>query len=199
LLRIINIKPTERIELPPPEGASAVLRGKADAMVYVGDKPAKLFTTFEELRKNPQYAVLVQAVHLVPLTHDSLLQEYVAATLGPDDYAWLSEDIPTIAVKVVLISFDFSSQSNTYYQKRCEELATLGKLIREDFMVRSHSSKSLQRAGHPKWREVDLNQGLGIWKRDTCSQPAEPKPAIETEETFVRTLTEILKGKKPSR
>jgi hypothetical protein len=51
LLRMINIKPTERIELPPPEGASAVLRGEADAMVYVADKPVKLFTTFRELQK----------------------------------------------------------------------------------------------------------------------------------------------------
>jgi TRAP transporter TAXI family solute receptor len=36
LLRMINIKPAERIELPPPEGASAVLGGEADAMVAVG-------------------------------------------------------------------------------------------------------------------------------------------------------------------
>jgi uncharacterized protein len=199
LLRIVNIKPTERLELPPPEGASAVLRGKADAMVYVANKPAKLFATFEELQKNPQYAALVKAVHFVPLTQDSLLQDYVGATIGPDDYTWLSEDIPTMAVKAVLISFDFSSQSNPYYQKRCEQLATLGRVIREDFEARSHSSKSLQRAGHPKWREVDLNQGLGIWKRDTCSQPAEREPAVETEEAFERTLTEILKGKRPSR
>jgi TRAP transporter TAXI family solute receptor len=199
LLRMISIKPTERIELPPPEGASAVLRGKADALVYVGDKPVKLFTTFQELQKNPQFAPLVRAVHFVPLTHPNMLQEYAAATIGPDDYAWVSETIPTVAVKAVLISFDFSSRSNPYYQKRCDQLAKLGVAIREEFTGRSHSSKSLQRAGHPKWREVDLNQDLGIWKRDTCSQPAAPEPATETEEAVVRTLTEILKGKRPPR
>jgi TRAP transporter TAXI family solute receptor len=199
LLRMVNIKPAARIELPPPEGASAVLGGEADAMVYVAGKPVKLFTTFRELQKNPQYAPLVQAVHFVPLTHQSMLQEYIAATIGPDDYPWLSETIPTVAVKAVLISFDFSSRSNPYYQKRCEQLAKLGRVMREDFAERSHSSKSLQRAGHPKWREVDLNQDLGIWKRDTCSQLAIPEPAKEKEEDLVKALTEILKGKRPSR
>jgi uncharacterized protein len=199
LLHLINIKPTERIELPPPEAASAVLTGKADAMVYVGDKPVKLFTTFQELQKNPQFAPLVQAVHFVPLTQQSMLQGYTAATIGPDDYAWLSETIPTVAVKAVLISFDFSSRSNPYYQKRCEQLAKLGKVIRADFAQGSHSSKSLQRAGHPKWREVDLNQDLGIWKRDDCSQPPVREPASETEEAVVKALTEILKGKRPPR
>jgi TRAP transporter TAXI family solute receptor len=199
LLRMIGIKPTERIELPPPEGASAVLRGKADALVYVGDKPVKLFTTFQELQKNQQFAPPVRAVHFVPLTHPSMLQEYAAATIGPDDYPWLSEAIPTVAVKAVLISFDFSSRGNPSYQKRCDQLAKLGAAIREGFTGRSHSSKSLQRSGHPKWREVDLNQDLGIWKRDACSQPAAPEPAIETEDAVVKTLTDILKGKKPSR
>jgi hypothetical protein len=107
--------------------------------------------------------------------------------------------LPTVAVKAVLISFDFSSRSNPYYQKRCEQLATLGRVIREDFAERSHSSKSLQRAGHPKWRDVDLNEDLGIWKRDACSQPAKREPAIETKQDLVKALTEILKGKRPSR
>jgi uncharacterized protein len=199
LLRMINIKPAAHIELPPPEAASAVLTGEADAMVYVAGKPVELFTTFEALQKDPRYAPLVQAVHFVPLTHERMLQEYVAATIGPDDYAWLSETIPTVAVKAVLISFDFSSRSNPHYQQRCEQLATLGRVIREDFTERSHSRESLQRAGHPKWREVDLNQDLGIWKRDACSQPVEREPAMAPKEDLIKVLTEILKGKRPSR
>jgi hypothetical protein len=126
------------------------------------------------------------------LTQDSLLQEYVGATIGPDDYPWLSEDIPTMAVKAVLISFDFSSQSNPYYQKRCEQLAKLGRVVRENFA-------ELQRAGHPKWKEVELGQELELWKRDACSQPVMREPAKEKEEDLVTALTEILKGKKPPR
>jgi TRAP transporter TAXI family solute receptor len=184
LLRMLNIKPAERIELPPPEGASAVLGGEADAMVYVAGKPVKLFTTFRELQNHPQYAPLVKAVHFVPLQHESMLQEYVATTIGPDDYVWLSEAIPTVAVKAVLISFDFSSRSSPYYQQRCEQLAKVGRVVRENFA-------ELQRAGHPKWKEVELDQELKLWKRDACSQPEE--------DDLVTALTEILKGKRPSR
>jgi uncharacterized protein len=190
LLRMNNIKPAERIELPPPEGASAVLGGEADAMVYVAGKPVKLFTSFRELQKNPQYAPLVKAVHFVPLQHESMLQEYVATTIAPDDYEWLSEATPTVAVKAVLISFDFSSRINSYYQKRCEQLAKLGRVVRESFT-------ELQRDGHPKWKEVDLDQELELWKRDACSQLAKPEPVKEKEEDLVKSLTKILKGKRP--
>jgi TRAP transporter TAXI family solute receptor len=115
LLRMINLKPAARMELPPPEGASAVLGGEADAMLYVAGKAVKLFTTFRELQDNPQYAPLVKAVQFVPLENERMLQEYVATTIAPDDYEWLSEATPTVAVKAVLISFDFSSQINSYY------------------------------------------------------------------------------------
>src|SRR5215216_6113803 len=192
LLRMINIRPAERIELLPPEGASAVLGGEADAIVYVAGKPVKLFTTFRELQNHPQYGPLVEAVHFVPLKHESMLQEYVATTIAPDDYEWLSEAIPTVAVKAVLISFDFSGQSTSYSQKRCKQLAKLGRVVRENFA-------ELQRAGHPKWKEVKLDQELELWKRDACSQLAKPEPAKEPEEDLVTVLTEILKGKRPLR
>jgi uncharacterized protein len=192
LLRMLNVTPAKRLELPPPEGASAVLGGEADAMVYVAGKPVKLFRTFQELQNNPQYASLVQAVHFVPLNHQSMLQEYVASTIGPDDYEWLSEAIPTVAVKAVLVSFDFSSRSNPYYQKRCEQLAKFGRVVRENFA-------ELQQAGHPKWKEVDLDQDLGIWKRDTCSQASRREVATEKQEDLVKAITAILKGKAPSR
>jgi uncharacterized protein len=50
LLRMVDVKPAERIELPPPEGVSSVLMGEADAMVYVAGKPVKLFTNIGELQ-----------------------------------------------------------------------------------------------------------------------------------------------------
>jgi uncharacterized protein len=189
LLRMINIKPAARIELLPPEGASAVLGGEADAMVYVAGKPVKLFTTFRELQNNPQYAPLVQAVHFVPLTHERMLQEYVASTIAPDDYEWLSETTPTVAVKAVLISFDFSRRINPYYRQRCEELGKLGGVIRDNFA-------ELQRTGHPKWQEVELDQEIGIWKRDTCSHTVQrPTPAPRQEDDLLKAVTDILKGK----
>jgi hypothetical protein len=54
-----------------------------------------------------------------------------------------------------------------------------------------------QQTGHPKWKEVELDQELELSKRDTCSQSAKPGPVSEKD--LVTALTEILKGKRPSR
>jgi TRAP transporter TAXI family solute receptor len=191
LLRLTNVTPAERIELPPPEGVSAVLKGEADAMFYVAGKPVKLFTTIREVQKEPQYAHLAQDVHFVPLTHAAILREYVASGISPSDYEWLHEAVSTVAVKSVLISFDFSTRINPYYQQRCEELSKLGQAIRANFA-------ELQRTGHPKWREVDLDQEVAFWKRDACSHPMRraPQRTPKKDDDLLKAVTDILKGKR---
>jgi uncharacterized protein len=192
LLLMVNVRPAERLELPPPEAVSAVLQGRADAMFYVAGKPVKLFTTLGELQKEPQYADLAQGIHFVPLTHERMLREYVASTIGPNDYAWVEATVPTVAVKAALVSFDFSAQNTWYYRHRCQQLSILGKVIRANF-------PELQRTGHPKWKEVNLNEELGIWKRDTCSQLTPRGGEIEKEEDLLKALKEGLSGKRHAR
>jgi uncharacterized protein len=194
LLRMVNVKPAELIELPPPEGVSAVLTGQADAMLYVIGKPAKLFTAVLELQKDARFGHLTKNIHFVPLTHPAMLQEYLASTIGPSDYPWLDETISTVAVKAMLISFDFSSRKNAYYQQRCGELRKLGAAIQANFA-------ELQRTGHPKWRDVDLGQEIGIWHRDACSQMANraPQQTLQSADDLLTAIVEILKGKGHSR
>jgi hypothetical protein len=71
--------------------------------------PSKLFTAVLELLKDPRFGHMTKDIHFIRLTHPAMLQEYVASTIGPNDYAWLSEMVSTVAVKAVLISFDFSA------------------------------------------------------------------------------------------
>jgi TRAP transporter TAXI family solute receptor len=192
LLLMVNVRPAERIELSPPEAFIAVLQGRADAMFYVAGKPVKLFTTLGELQKDPEYDRLGQGIHFVPLTHERMLREYVASTIGSDDYAWVETMIPTVAVKAVLVSFDFSAKNTPYYRQRCQQLSILGKEIRANF-------PELQRTGHPKWKEVNLNEELGIWKRDTCSQLRPRGGEIEKEDDLLKALKEGLRGKGQAR
>ena len=93
-------------------------------------------------------------------------------------------------MKAVLISFDFSDRGNLYHRIRCNQLATLGRVIRDNFAV-------LQRTGHPKWQEVDLDQEIGIWKHDSCLQAVRRAP--QQNDALLKAVTDILKGKKPSR
>lgn len=163
LLHMMGVEPAERLSMSPPAGVTAVLTAKADAMVYVAGKPVKLFSNIEQLQDKPQYQELVKDVHMVPLDDPRMLQEYVPATLGPSDYAWLEQEVPTIAVKAVLVGFDFSSQRTPYYARRCSELKILGTAIRSNI-------DNLRRSGHPKWNEVNLDQDIGLWTRDECSK-----------------------------
>jgi hypothetical protein len=94
-----------------------------------------------------------------------------------------------------LTSFDFSSRKNAHYQQRCGEIGKLGVAIQENF-------GELQRTGHPKWKEVDLNQDLGGWNRDACAQMVRRvslQKAPQTPEDLLKAITDILKGKGPPR
>lgn len=164
LLQIMNVQPAETLDdLPPPQAVTAVLTGKADAMVYVAGKPVEVFTNLEKLRAKPDYAPLLEQIHLVALDDPRLLKEYLPARIEATDYSWLAADVPTIAVKALLVSFDFSGKQTPYYRQRCQELATLGQALRDNIA-------SLQQTGHPKWKEVKLEEGVGIWKADACSR-----------------------------
>ncbi len=164
LLRIFDVVPATRMtDIPPPEAVHAVLTDKADAMFHVGGKPVKLFTNLQDLSGDPRYAELIHEVHFVPLTHDKLNRVYHPATLGPQDYPWLSETLPTVAVEAVLVSFNFAQQQTDYFQMRCAQLATLGRAVRDHL-------PELQSHGHPKWRDVNLAQRVSVWQPDLCSQ-----------------------------
>ena len=191
LLNMTGVNPSERIQLSPVEGAKEILLGNADAMFYVAGKPVKLFKNLEKVFENEEFKDLANNVHMVPLTDDIMLEEYVSAELTPEDYSWLGDTVPTIAVKAMLIGFDFSSNRNSYYKKRCEEFQRLGKAIRDNI-------EELRTDGHPKWNQVNLDEEVGLWERDTCSIQPEPKPAptVKTEGSRLNQLLEqcILTG-----
>jgi len=189
LLHMMGVEPAERLSMDPVAAATAVLTDKADAMFYVAGKPVKLFTNIEQMAQNPDYHGFLDQVHLVPLSDSKMLEEYVQATLAATDYAWLTEDVPTVAVKAVLVAYDFSSKNVPYYRFRCEQLGRLGTAVRDNI-------SELQRNGHPKWQQVNLNEEVGIWERDTCSQ-TEPVKVVESSETeddfLIRGLEECIR------
>ena len=182
ILRLAGIIPGESLEMGPKPAVSAVLAGDADAMFYVAGKPVTVFSRIQDLLDNPDYAPLVGQVHFVSLDHPAILNEYVASEISSDDYAWLGERIKTAAVKAVLVGVDFSAKKNSYHRRRCSQLAKLGEAIREQF-------DQLQATGHPKWKEVDLDQKIGIWQRDTCSSPGATAARTPVKTTPVVTHT----------
>lgn len=163
LLQLTGVKPAELLNISQLQGVTAVLKGEADAMFLVAGKPVSLFTKVGNLIDKPEFAPLLANVHFVPLNDPRLLREYSPATIGPADYHWMTGDVPTIAVKAVLMSFDFSSRQSPYFAQRCRQLATLGQAIRANL-------GPLRKTGHPKWKDVNLDEAVGIWQLDRCSR-----------------------------
>ncbi len=185
LLHITGVEPRVKMYLDPPEAVTAVLKGEADAMIYVVGKPAKLFTKLEKVKS--EYPQLVEKVHFVPLNNPKMFkQSYVSAEITSDDYSWFNSNISTIAVKALLISYDFSSRYNDYYRRRCDQLSWLGQVVRKNIY-------DLKQSGHPKWKEVNLDEDITIWKRDSCSNPYYKKDSVP-ESDLSKELLRILKG-----
>ena len=72
------------------------------------------------------------------------LKTYVAATVRASSYPnLLPEDVPALAVKAYLVTYDFSLKPTEDYLRR------FARSLCQNFSV-------LQEKGHPKWREVEL-------------------------------------------
>lgn len=169
LLQLTGVKPAELLKLPPLQGVTAVLKGEADAMFYVAGKPVSLFTKVGNLITQPEFAAMLANVHFVPLDDPRMLREYSSARIGQADYKdWLLADTPTIAVKAVLMSFDFSSKKTPYFVQRCQQLAQLGPAIRANL-------SQLRQTGHAKWKEINLDENVESWPLDSCSRRGTPK------------------------
>jgi len=162
LFSIMGITPGESKKIPPAQGVVAVLKGEIDAAIFVGGKPVRLFKNLEDLTlpENQKYAAMLEQVHFLPLDNPKMLEEYKPATLTKADYNFVQENVPTVAVQAVMVSYDFS-QGN---KKRCEKLGSLAKIIRKDL-------PELQDKGHPKWKEVNLDADTGLWQKDICAWP----------------------------
>lgn len=161
IMSIMRVKPKTNIYKSPKIGVTMVMLGKADAVFYVSGKPVQLFKNLfykpdEDLKQQ------LSKVHFVPLDSKDMLTEYVPATIDPQDYSIVKNTIPTVAVKAMLVSFDFSTSIKPYYKKRCQQLKKIGKAIENNLNY-------LRQNGHPKWKTVDLNAKVGDWPIDKCS------------------------------
>ena len=168
LFSMMNVTPAESQKIPSAQGVVSVLKGEIDAVIFVGGKPVRLFKNLEDLTlpENQKYASMLERVHFLPMNSVKMLEEYKPAEITPNDYNFVKENVPTISVQAVLISYDFSQSPagtlNANVAKNCEQLGKFADIIRAGL-------PSLKESGHPKWKEVNLEANVGTWKRDTCS------------------------------
>jgi hypothetical protein len=168
LFEVSGVKPGEMVAIGTAEALAQLKAGAIDAMFYVAGFPVKLFT--EGVTEKDGLA-------LIPVSSAKAAEFYPKTKIPANTYSWQPADVSTLAVKAVLVSYDFRNLD-------CELVGRLGQLVYENF-------NWLKENGHPKWKSVDLNYPLKGWEQYDCvkkylakkapqAAPAQTKSAAET-------------------
>ena len=136
----------------PDDSMAQLLAGAIDAFFYVAGAPTKIF-------QNDQ--IDPARFHLVPIDDPVLQAVYVPTEISGGTYAFQSETIPVVAVKAVLMTYDFEPQRNGYHRASCQAVSDVSNLILTRF-------SQLQAEGHPKWKHVNLNDIPPGWEISNC-------------------------------
>lgn len=154
ILSTAGIVPGERVNLSAVDALRELENGSLDAFFYVAGVPASLFT---ELRKTKSYSLL-------PITDPKLLAYYDPVTITNKDYGWLQESVKSIAVKAVLMTYEYKARKNSYHRKSCDAVSKI------TYMISRNIDKLQSDDGgfHPKWKQVKLDEIPAGWERSVC-------------------------------
>ena len=162
VFEIAGITPGNTIKVGGKEALSMLSNGTIDAMIYVSGYPVKLFESIDN-----------EKVKLLTIIDKSVSEYYPPSTIPANTYPFQVEAVDTVAVKAVLMSYD-------YRRTHCNNVGLVAKTIYNNF-------DWLKQNGHSKWKSVDLDFNLSKWEQYSCV-----KKALETQKTKSPT------GPKPS-
>ena len=145
LFNVSEVAPREMVYIDTDEALAELKAGRIDAMFYVAGYPVRLLS---------EGVTEADGLTLVPITHKSITEFYPRAEVPGGTYAWQPTAVETVAVKSVLISFDFR-------RRDCETVGRFGKLVADNLAW-------LAANGHPKWKTVDLDFPLKGWEQYDC-------------------------------
>ena len=173
LFEVSDVRPEEMIPIGTDDALVKLKAGEIDAMFYVAGYPVKLFK--EEVTEEDGLALL-------PILNKSILEFYPRTEIPTNTYQWQPETINTVAVKAVLVSFDFR-------RANCEFVGQFAQTLNAniDWLIEN---------GHPKWRSVDLDFPLQGWEQYDCVKKNLVKRAQPTKKasTEINPILEAVKN-----
>lgn len=153
-----------------------VVTGAAAAMVVVAGKPNPLLLRLERLARS--WPMVLQRLQFVPMRRGDLGVDlpdvYEPAELGQADYPWLTphQPVPTLAVRSMLVSYDFTGAEGQPSAAKCQQVARLVCLLRQQ------QFRLWQPPHEPAWRDVRNMTVAGLpasWPVSRClPAPAQP-------------------------
>lgn len=145
LLEVTGVQPAELVMVGTDEALSRLKANQVDAMFYVAGYPVKLFS---------EGVAAADELALVPIRNKKAAEFYLQTKIPAGTYPWQGSEVNTVAVKAVLVSYDFRNLD-------CESVGRLAKILYENIAW-------LRENGHPKWKSVDLDAPLKGWEQYDC-------------------------------
>lgn len=190
ILDILQVEAAERLPFNPDQALPKLQAGEIDAFFYVAGAPASLFTNAE---MDPAQ------FHLLPITEAPLLATYIKAGIPAGTYGFQTEPVDVVAVKAVLMTYDYDPSKNAYHRQSCTTVSDFSSLV-------LNGMDKLRETGHPKWQSVDLSAlppgwqvgscvkaGMALDYAPACTKAQEPAPADSNEE-YLNLLKQRLKN-----
>jgi len=154
LFKVSEVQPREMVLIDTDEALAELKAGRIDAMFYVAGYPVKLFT---------DSVTETDGLALIPIYNKSITEFYPVVQIPAKTYAWQSGAVDTVAVKSVLVSYDFRRLDCDYVGRFAQIVAT--------------NVDWLKKNGHPKWQFVDFDFPLKGWEQYDCVRKYLSKPA----------------------
>jgi uncharacterized protein len=173
LFNVAEVVPREMVPIDTDEALAQLKAGRVDAMFYVAGHPVKLFT---------ESVTDADGLALVQILNKSITEFYPRAEIPARVYAWQPKPVQTVAVKAVLVSFDFQ-------RRECDSIGQFAKVVADNMGW-------LVKNGHPKWKSVDLDFPLRGWEQYSCVKKYLRKPdapRVAREQTPLNPVIDAIK------
>lgn len=152
VLDLAGVQPAERVTINATNSLDQLKAGNIDAFFYVAGAPTKLFL---------DDTIDAERFHLLTINDPTLASVYVPATIPAGTYPFQAAATDVVAVKAVLMTYEYNRGKNEYHRQSCKAVSDMSKLILTNF-------RQLQDVGHPKWQSVDLNDVPPGWDIGAC-------------------------------
>jgi TRAP transporter TAXI family solute receptor len=148
---ILRIPVAERVTGTTDEMIELLRQGEIDAMVRVAGAPVEALADRR----------IDDTFHLVPITDELLRASYKQVTIPAGMYPYQKSPVQTVAVKTLLMTYEYGTGKNAYYNTACKAVADFTNLVVDNI-------DELRRTGHPKWKDIDLTEVPKGWEVGMC-------------------------------
>ena len=152
IMDIMRLDSVSRVPIGASDALPKLLSGEIDAMFYVAGAPTKLFNNAD---------IDGARFHLIPMDETPLTTAYVPSKIEAGQYPFQQEQVDVVAVKAVLMTYDFDPRKNAYHRNSCKAVSDVASTLLTNF-------ERLQSSGHPKWNDVDLAAVPPGWRIGAC-------------------------------